>query len=108
MSATPTFEFLEPWMLIPSDKRGDFEAELQKEMRPDHVLAGVACGAVAQRCDCDDVLFTTDSPNGLLAVVHLTWSRKPDQYPQWPHTTFLQSWEDFRDKEMLPEHETWQ
>lgn len=53
----------------------------------------------------DDVLFVTDSPNGSLAFVHLTWSGKPDQFPKFPWTQFYASWEEFRDSEMIPMHE---
>jgi len=101
------FLLLEPWLSVSGDECLMLEAELLKEMRDDHVLARISCTAVARRCDCDDVLFITDFPKGLLAIVHLTWSGHPDQYAQWPHTTFFDSWEAFEKEEMLPEHEGW-
>ncbi|HEY8995535.1 MAG TPA: hypothetical protein VIM71_12775 [Lacunisphaera sp.] len=51
------------------------------------------------------MLFVTDSKKGLLALVHLTWSGKPDQFPQWPHTVFFQSWAEWMESDMRPAHE---
>jgi hypothetical protein len=101
------FQLLEPWLPLEGDKGSGFEAELAREMRPDHILSGSHCRAMARRCDCDDVLFQTDSKKGSLVVVHLTWSGKPDQYPQWPSSRFFASWEDFKKEEMLPEHQAY-
>jgi hypothetical protein len=98
---------LEPWLPLKDEERTGLERELTKEMRPDHVLSGADCRAVARRCDCDDILFETNSKRGSLVVVHLTWSGKPDQYPQWPSTRFFDSWEDFKEREMLPEHQAY-
>jgi hypothetical protein len=62
---------------------------------------------LARRRDCDDVLFETDSREGSLVVVHLTWSSNPDQSPQRPTSRFFASWEDFKEREMLPEHQAY-
>ena len=108
MKSPLPFELLKPWMTVPEDKKEGLEAELSKELRSDHILSGAHCEAIAWRCDCDDVLFETNSEHGPLTVVHLTWSGKQDQYPLWPETTFYSSWEDFKLREMLPEHENWE
>ena len=102
-----TFQMLEPWVSIQEEERFALETELSKEMRSDHVLSDFKCRAVARRRDCDDVLFETNSTKGLLVVVHLTWSGKPDQFPQWPTTHFYASWEDFKEQEMIPENQAY-
>jgi hypothetical protein len=96
---------LKPWTLIDRERAVLLEAELAREMRPDHPLAGVPCEAVAMSTMTDDVLFITDSADGPLALVHLTWSGKPDQFPNYPSTCFYPEWESFRNEEMLPMHE---
>lgn len=101
------FQILEPWLALQNEERASLETELAKEMRPDHVLSGAECRAVACRCDCDDVLFETNSQQGPLAVVHLTWSGMPDQFAQWPSTRFFDSWEAFKIQEMIPEHQAY-
>ena len=106
MNSALPFELLEPWMMIPEEKKSGLEAELKKELRSDHVLSAASCSAIAWRRNCDDVLYATNSTHGPLAVVHLTWSGKPDQYPQWPSTRFFASWDAFRTEEMIPEHES--
>jgi hypothetical protein len=101
----PDFEMLDPWILIESDRAKLLEAELTRELRSDHVLSGTSFEAVAMSTMTDDVLFITDSARGSLAHVHLTWSGKPDQHPNWPWTEFYHSWAQFRDSEMIPMHE---
>jgi hypothetical protein len=98
---------LEPWLAVKSEERNGLEAELAREMRSDHVLSGCQCRAVARRCDCDDILFETTSKKGSFAVVHLTWSGKPDQFPTWPSTSFFASWEDFKEQAMIPDHQAY-
>lgn len=107
MSAPSPAEILEPWEPVPKEEGVGLVAELQKELRSDHVLSGTKAEAVARRRDCDDVLFVTDSKKGLLALVHLTWSGKPDQFPQWPHTVFFPSWADWMESDMRPAHESY-
>ncbi len=101
----PDFELLPPWTLIDADRAILLEAELRRELRDDHVLAGVRTEAVAMSTMTDDVLFISDSPKGGLAHVHLTWSGKPDQHPNFPWTEFYDSWSAFRTAEMIPMHE---
>ena len=105
MNAPAPTEILEPWGLVTEEEGTGLASELMKELRSDHVLSGAKVEAGARRRDCDDVLFVTDSKKGLLALVHLTWSGKPDQFPQWPHTVFFQSWADWMESNMRPAHE---
>ncbi len=48
---------LVPWTLIPRERATLLEAELARELRSDHVLAGAKCEAVAMSTMSDDVLF---------------------------------------------------
>jgi hypothetical protein len=105
MNAPAPTEILEPWGPVTKEEGIGLVAELKKELQSDHALAGATVEAVARRRDCDDVLFITDSKKGLLALVHLTWSGKPDQFPQWPRTVFFQSWAEWMESDMRPAHE---
>jgi hypothetical protein len=49
--------------------------------------------AVAQRTDCDEVLFATADPSKPLALDHLTWSGRSEE----AHARFEAAWE------LLPE-----
>jgi hypothetical protein len=97
-------EWLEPWQRL--EGSGDaFVRELQKEIAPRHVLHGLSVIAVARRIDRDDVLFATHDPTKALAVVHLTWASRSETDPQWPFTTLYESWQDWIDRCLLPDHE---
>lgn len=73
----------------------NLENELRKEVSAGHVLFSLAARAVAQRTDNDDVLFETNSPDFQYAVVHLTWSNKPEHDPHWPETEVFGSLKDW-------------
>jgi hypothetical protein len=83
------FEFEAPWTRCDPG----LEIELKRELSREHMLYGVRAVSVAQRTDCDDVLFQLDNFRQPFAVVHLTWSGKPDLFPQFPSTTLFDSFE---------------
>ena len=101
-------ELLIPWGHCPQDIAAAAEAELLREVPPGHPLRGVRVRALAQRRDCDDVLFEiAASPAGRFAVVHLTWSGREDQHASFPSTTFYDSLDTWRRDCMIPDHEDW-
>ena len=59
---------------------------------------------MARRFDSDDVLFLLIEHPAPLAVVHLSWTGRPERNADWPHTTFFDSLEDFIEKCMKPDH----
>ena len=70
-------------------------AELQREVSPLHALAGLVCVAVGfNREDENEFLFTTNSENIPLAVVHLTW--EVEKRAKWPWMQTFLSFEAFR------------
>lgn len=78
------FQFRVPWHRTDQS----LHDELRRELSPQHQLYGVTARAVARRQDNDDVLFELFG-NGApadFAVVHLTWSAQPDQFPSFPST----------------------
>jgi hypothetical protein len=100
----PQLEWLEPWQRL--EASGDaFVRELHKEVPARHVLHGLSVIAVARRIDRDDVLFATPDPTKPLAVVHLTWAGRTESDPQWPYTTLYESWRDWTERCLVPDHE---
>jgi hypothetical protein len=87
----PELTLLSPW-IEPHSPEG-LSLELRREVAPPHELHGKSIRAIAVVEDCDDVLFAVEDADSVrYAVVHLTWSRKPEPIP-WPHTTFFDSLE---------------
>jgi hypothetical protein len=93
-----------PHPFLPIDRpdiKAAFEAELQRELKPDHPLFGIAVGALGARYDQDDVLFELLDGSGRLAEVHLTWAGQRE-LPPWPGSALFenfQQWaESVRDK----------
>jgi hypothetical protein len=62
------------------------EDEVTTEIAPGHELHQLALTAVAKCEGCDSVVYRAS--DGTFAVVHLSWSRKPET-PPWPRTTRL-------------------
>ncbi|MEM7634499.1 MAG: hypothetical protein AAF299_08060, partial [Pseudomonadota bacterium] len=63
--------------------------------------------AVARRQDCDDVLFWVPATDFEFAVVHLTYSNRPETNPVWPMTGTYKSLSDFVESEFLPTQLEW-
>ena len=98
------FEVLDPWTEI--DGSGDkFVSELIKEMRNDDELYGNTFKAIAQRIDCDDVLFRIKNQEKMLAVIHLSWSGHTDPNKGWPSRTIYSDLNTWKDKCMVPDYE---
>ncbi len=83
----------EPWYIAPVDGRATLERELRAEVAPGHPLHGQHVAAVARCAGCDDVAFRLEgSPVPRWAIVHLTWSGKPDR-PPWPDADLFDSFD---------------
>jgi len=107
MSTYPDgFEFRVPWHT--TDK--PLHEELLREVSKEHQLYGVDAKAVAHRQDCDDVLFelSGNSAPAAFAVVHLTWSGKPDLTPNFPETHLYSTFSDWIDRCMTPDAQDWE
>lgn len=97
----PASQWLDPW--IPVSSGGALELELATELSPEHILQGVSLKAIARRLDNDDVLFELQGYSKPLAVVHLSYRRETDS--QLPWTVLFDSWEDWVENCMEPDHE---
>jgi hypothetical protein len=95
-------EYLLPWQESISDPDA-FLQELQRELVGTHPLFGQPAQAVAVRIDCDDVIFKLADEK--YAVVHLTWSGKPENYPNCPYTQIFDHWKDVYEKVILEDHQ---
>ena len=97
-------EFLEPWIALEADAEY-FQRELLAEVGTSHRLHGREMRAVARREDCDDVLFVSIDEPPLVAVVHLTYAKRPETDPRFPSTTIFESMDDWIQRGMKADHE---
>jgi hypothetical protein len=120
----PVVSFIEePWITIDIEQKLLFEAELQKEIKKaigygesiqsttNHILADYKCSAVCQSMQADDILFSIHGNNGSdksYALVHLTFSGKQEEDPQFPFTILYDSFDAFKFKRMYPDKENWE
>lgn len=79
-------DFSQPWLRLEGDNARAFEQEATKEIASGHALHGLVLTAVAKCQVCDDVVLRAS--DGTFAIVHLTWTMKPDSPPR-PHTSRL-------------------
>ena len=81
--------FKEPLLDISEDaeQAGALAAELQREVAPGHPLYGQSWRVIARALTSDDIVVER---GGEVAVVHLTWTQKPER-PPWPVTTLIAS-----------------
>ena len=93
-------QWLEPWR----PTAAGLEAELEKEVGPAHPLFGRQAISVGRRDDRDDVLFFLPDNPYPLAVVHLTWAAIRENSPEWPHTTFYSSLDEWAERCMKQDH----
>jgi len=75
----------EPWRSVSDVERPGLVAELHSELVEGHPLYGQPVVPIAKCDGCDDVVFAVKADPGWFALVHLTWSRRPDRLP-WPRT----------------------
>ena len=93
-------QLLDPWYrAVPG-----LEKELGNELSAGHPLYGRKAISVARRQDSDDVLFLLLDHPSPLAVVHLTWTGRPERTSNWPQTTFYSSLRDWVERCMKPDH----
>jgi len=93
--------FPEPWEQLPADRAAAFEAEIQRELSPEHPLHGVTLSALACSHRADEVLFRLHDDR--VVDVHLTWSRTTES-PPWPSHDIYPSLGAWREHVMLPVH----
>ena len=91
--------WLTPW--YPSSA-SHLLVELQRELSVGHTLYGLPVRVVAQRQDCDDVLFELCDETGRFVVVHLSYSAEIE--PNWPKTEMFASFRAFAEKRMRLDH----
>ena len=97
----PASQWLDPW--IPVSSGGALERELALELPAGHILHGVRLHAIARRTDNDDVLFELEQHEKPLAVVQLSYRHESDISLPW--TVLFDSWEDWVENCMEPDHE---
>src|SRR5690242_16126497 len=79
-----------PWFAVTAEQARRFGAHLQRELGPRHVLYGRAVTPIAARADADEVVFALGDGSGV-ALVHLTYAKRPAASVEWPPTTIFPS-----------------
>jgi hypothetical protein len=84
------------WVRTSVERSQQLINELNRELAPDHILAGVLLEAVADRDGAsDDVLFRRLDKPGRFTVVHLTWRGRIEIDRRWPHIVFEGTFDEF-------------
>jgi hypothetical protein len=100
-------DWTEPWWHI-ALKRPDLaaahEREHRAELAADHPLFGIPVAAIAKHDESDDLLFQLLDETGRVAVVHLTWARRPEHLP-WPYFDLYSELDAFAEQRMRPDQE---
>jgi hypothetical protein len=93
--------FLWPWK-VPAASTGA-DAELRREIGPQHVLYGRSFRASGVTVESDDWLFELD--DGTFAQVHLTYTpTPPEPLAAFPSTRIFATLADWMLERMLPDH----
>ena len=93
-------QWLRPWRkVVPG-----LEIELRNETSEGHPLYGRKAISVGRRTDNDDVLFLLLDHPSPLAVVHLTWTGRPERNTSWPQTTFYPTLQEWVERCMKADH----
>jgi hypothetical protein len=82
----------EGWQPISAESAEKFEAELRRELCPEHVLHNVSVRALARLKQRDDFLF--QALDDCYAQVHLTWH--PETNPIFPSAEIFPSLVEWR------------
>jgi len=94
--------FLIPWKTL-SVNNGAADAELHREIGPNHVLYGRSPRAVGVTVESDDWLFELD--DGTFAQVHLTYTQTPPEtLADLPRTRIFETLADWMLDTMMPDH----
>ena len=97
-----------PWKVIDPKYAVAAVIELKKELGPRHPLKRKNVKAIANRCDCDDVLFYLMDEEPACAVVHLTHRNGEEPDPKWPFTRLFTSIEEWKRRCLTPDVEDYQ
>lgn len=93
-------EWKGPWRAVERsgkvDELASLQRELSKELTDVHPLASLEPRVIGRCSASDDIVVELN--DGRLAIVHLTWCGKPDQFPdKFPDTTIYSSVAEFND-----------
>ena len=58
-----------PWEALGSDRAKQYSRQIERDLPPEHRLAGVRVVPVAARVDRDDLLLELEGDEALLAVI---------------------------------------
>jgi len=97
------FPWIAPWQAISARGREAYENELGLEVTPGHPLYGVPIKAVGRTCHGDDILYELLNHPAQLAVVHLTFTGRPEREPRWPSVTFYSDLDHWVARGLMPD-----
>jgi hypothetical protein len=97
------FPWIAPWQAISYQGKEAYELELRREVTPGHPLYDVNVQAVARTCNDDEILFYLPDHPAQLAVVHLTFTGRPERESRWPHVTLYKDTDHWVTRRMIPD-----
>jgi hypothetical protein len=92
---------VDPWDSVTESSRVNLIRELQKELNIGHILYGKDFHIIGRRYDRDDILLRLNNEVYDYAIVHLTWSSKPE-FKNFPLTWIYHSRVEL-EKELMSE-----
>lgn len=93
-------DFLKPWHAVTTEQAEEMLRESREEIAPGHELHGVSIVPIGFSQQADDILVALD--DGRVALVHLTWGRRPEP-PPWPRTRIFATLDAWASQIMIPE-----
>ena len=96
--------YLKPWHADNSN----MTIQLHREINKNHILYNKTVKTIARRQDNDDVLFEVENADFKYAMVHLTWSQKTLQDPNYPRTKTYTDWQDVYENRIIIDHIGWE
>lgn len=95
--------WLEPWDSLCTEPCS-FERELYREVGEEHILFGKKVSTIGRQYDRDDFLFHVHDSEYCFAVVHLTYSHRSEESPNYPRTKVYKDLDDWIKKCMIPDN----
>lgn len=95
MNASPAPRLPAGWVVPDIEEAARLKAELDRELPPGHLLAGVAVEVFASADGIDDVLFRHRDEPDRFTIIHLSWLGRTEINDLHPTVEFTGTYAEF-------------